>query len=234
VPKKPPRRALTSWDALNAEIVACERCDRLREYCLKIAREKKAAHRDEHYWGLPAPNFGDPQARIVVVGLAPAAHGANRTGRLFTGDRSGDYLYRALHAVGLANQPTAVSRDDGLELIDCVITDVGHCAPPDNKPTPQELENCSEWLERTFRMLPARVFVLLGQVAWVATVRQMRRLGWIEGPLPKFGHGAVAAAGEGRKLLGSYHPSQRNTFTGLLTHEMLVEIFRTAKKLAKG
>jgi uracil-DNA glycosylase family 4 len=232
VASKQTRRTANPWDALNAEIVACMRCERLRKYCLKIAREKKAAHRDEEYWGLPAPNFGDPQARIVVIGLAPAAHGANRTGRLFTGDRSGDYLYRALHAVGLANQPTAVSRDDGLKLFDCVITDVGHCAPPENKPTPDELENCSEWLRRTFEMLPARVFVPLGQIAWTATVREMRRLGWIDGRLPKFGHGAVADAGPDRNLVGSYHPSQRNTFTGRLTHEMLVDVFRDAKKLA--
>lgn len=205
----------------------------MREYCLAVAAKRKAAHRDETYWGLPAPNFGDPQARIVIVGLAPAAHGANRTGRLFTGDRSGDYLFRALHAVGLANQPTGTHRDDGLELIDCAITDVGHCAPPDNKPTPEEIENCRTWLTRTFKLLPARVFVPLGQIAWLATARELKAQGLWNGRLPKFGHAAVAKLTDGGSLLGSYHPSQRNTFTGRLTHEMLVAVFRTAKKLAK-
>lgn len=219
---------------MNREIIACECCPRLRKYCLRIAAEKKAAHRDETYWGLPVPNFGDPAGRIVIVGLAPAAHGANRTGRLFTGDRSGDYLYKALHAVGLANQPTAVSLDDGLRLIDCLITDVGHCAPPANKPTPREIENCREWLTRSFQIVPARVFVALGAIAWTATVRELKSLGWLPpGKLPKFGHAAVAPLTEGRSLVGCYHPSQRNTFTGRLTHEMLIDVFRTAKRLAK-
>lgn len=229
-----PARKETAWSALNREIVACERCSRLRKYCLRVAAQRKAAHRDEEYWGLPAPNFGDPAARIVVIGLAPAAHGANRTGRLFTGDRSGDYLYKALHAVGLANQPTAVSRDDGLELIDCAITDVAHCAPPENKPTPMEIENCREWFRRSFEILPVRVFVALGSIAWIATVRELKSLGRLPpGKMPKFGHAAVAPLTEGRSLLGCYHPSQRNTFTGLLNHEMLVDVFRTAKKLAR-
>jgi uracil-DNA glycosylase family 4 len=229
-----PRKKPTPWDVLNREIVACERCLRLREYCKRVAAEKKAAHRFETYWGKPAPNFGDPAARIVVIGLAPAAHGANRTGRLFTGDRSGDYLYKALHAVGLANQPTAVSRNDGLELIDCAITDVTHCAPPENKPTPEEIENCREWFRRSFEIVPVRVFVALGSIAWLATVREVKALGWLPpGRLPKFGHAAVAPLAGGRSLVGCYHPSQRNTFTGRLTHEMLVSVFRTAKKLAK-
>jgi len=228
------RKKSSPWDALNREIVACERCPRLRKYCLRVAAEKKAAHRDETYWGLPAPNFGDPLAKIVVIGLAPAAHGANRTGRLFTGDRSGDYLFRALHAVRLANQPTAVSRDDGLKLIDCAITDVAHCAPPENKPTLDEIENCRAWFRRSLEIMPVRVFVALGGIAWLATVRELKAMGGLQpGKLPKFGHGAVAPLTEGRHLVGCFHPSQRNTFTGRLTHEMLVDVFRTAKKLAK-
>ncbi len=227
------RSSPTAWSTLDREIVACERCPRLRAYCLRVAREKKAAHRDETYWGLPAPNFGDPRARIVIVGLAPAAHGANRTGRLFTGDRSGDYLFRALHAAGLANQPTGTHRDDGLTLLDCAITDVCRCAPPDNKPTPREMENCREWLTRSFRLLPARVFVPLGQIAWSATVRELKTQHRLTGTVPKFGHGAVVELADGGRLLGCYHPSQRNTFTGRLTHEMLVAVFRTARKFAK-
>lgn len=225
--------SVSAWDALNREIVACERCPRLRAYCLRVAREKKAAHRDETYWGLPAPNFGDPQAKIVIVGLAPAAHGANRTGRLFTGDRSGDYLFRALHAAGLANQPIGTHRDDGLELIGCAITDVCHCAPPENKPMPHEIENCRAWLTRSFRLLPARVFVPLGQIAWRATARELKAQARLAGPLPKFGHGVVAELADGGRMLGCYHPSQRNTFTGRLTHAMLVEVFRTAQRLAR-
>lgn len=231
-----PRKAVSpqAWNALNRRIVACERCERLREYCLRVAREKKAAHRDETYWGLPAPNFGDPQARILIVGLAPAAHGANRTGRLFTGDRSGDYLFRALYTVGLANQPTAVSRDDGLTLIDCAITDVNHCAPPANKPLPAEIENCREWFRRSIEILPVRTFVALGSIAWQATLRELRSLAMLgPGKMPKFGHAAVAPLSDGRSLLGCYHPSQRNTFTGLLTHEMLVDVFRLARRLAR-
>jgi uracil-DNA glycosylase family 4 len=230
-----PRRKskLTLWEQLNCEIVACERCPRLREHCLAVAAERKAAHREETYWGLPAPNFGAPAARIMIIGLAPAAHGANRTGRLFTGDRSGDYLFRALHAVGLANQPTATHRDDGLELIDCAITDVCHCAPPENKPTPDEIEHCREWLVRTFALAPVRVFLPLGSIAWTATVRELKRAGRLgPGKMPKFGHGAQAPLVGGGHLLGCYDPSQRNTFTGRVTHEMLVELFRTAKKLA--
>lgn len=228
---KPSHRA---WTALDAEIVACERCPRLRQYCLQVAATKKAAHLAEDYWSRPAPNFGDARASILIIGLAPAAHGANRTGRLFTGDKSGDYLYRALHAVGLANQPTAVSRDDGLKLIDCAITDVCHCAPPANKPTPTEIANCREWMTRTIDILPVRVFVPLGLIAWQAVVRDLQTRGLIIGKQPKFGHAAVAKLADDRHLLGCYHPSQRNTFTGRLTHAMLVDVFRTAKKLASS
>lgn len=227
-----PMPSPRAWKQLDAEIIACERCPRLRQYCLQVAAVKKAAHLAEDYWGRPAPNFGDPRATILIIGLAPAAHGANRTGRLFTGDKSGDYLYRALHAVGLANQPTAVSRHDGLKLIDCAITDVCHCAPPENKPTPTEIANCREWMTRTIDILPVRVFVPLGLIAWQAVVRDLQARGTVTGKQPKFGHAAVARLADGRHLLGCYHPSQRNTFTGRLTHAMLVDVFRTAKKLA--
>ncbi len=159
------RRETPAWDALDQKIVACERCPRLRAYCSQVAAEKHAAFRDEQYWGRPVPNFGDPAGRLLIVGLAPAAHGANRTGRVFTGDRSGEWLYRALHKEGFANQSQSVARDDGLRLIDCAITAAVHCAPPANKPSPSELVNCQPWLERTFDLLPVRVLVALGQIA---------------------------------------------------------------------
>lgn len=227
------------WDQLNLSITSCDRCPRLRTHCLRIAAERKAAHRDEEYWGLPVPNFGDPRARILIVGLAPAAHGANRTGRMFTGDRSGDFLFRAMHEVGLANQPTSRSRDDGLTLHDIAITATCHCAPPDNKPTPDEITNCREWLTQTISLLPVRVFFALGKIGWDAVVREFKSRGELlpakpGGPIrvPRFGHGAIAPLAGGRHLVGSYHPSQQNTFTGVLTHEMLIEVFETAKRLA--
>jgi len=228
-----PRRTATAstWDALNQQIVACERCPRLRTYCAVIAAEKRAAFREWTYWGRPVPNFGDPQARLLIVGLAPAAHGANRTGRMFTGDRSGEWLYRALHKAGFANQPTSNDADDGLQLVDCAITAAAHCAPPDNKPTPGELANCQEWFAITFDLVPARVFLALGQIPWKAILAEARRRGWQEGKLPKFGHGAQAALAGDRHLVGSYHPSQQNTFTGRLTETMLDDVFRSVRQL---
>ncbi len=227
------------WDRLNRAIVDCERCPRLRAYCLRVAGERKAAHRDEEYWGLPVPNFGDVRARILIVGLAPAAHGANRTGRVFTGDRSGDFLFRAMHEVGLANQPTSKSRDDGLTLHDVAVTASCHCAPPANKPTPEELGNCREWLTRTIELLPIRVFFALGKIAWDGIVRELKLRNELlpsipGGPIrnPKFAHGAVVQLAGGRSLVGSYHPSQQNTFTGVLTREMLIDVLETAKQLA--
>ena len=222
---------MPSWKTLNRRIVACQACPRLREHCRKIAREKRRAFRDWDYWGRPVPNFGDERARLLIVGLAPAAHGANRTGRMFTGDRSGDWLYRALHKAGFANQAEATSADDGLKLVDCAITAACHCAPPDNKPTREEFEHCRPWLEQTIDALPVRVFLALGGLGWKATVDQLISRDWHSGRRPKFAHAAQVPLADGRWLLGSYHPSQQNTFTGRLTKEMLDDVFRAARRI---
>jgi uracil-DNA glycosylase len=222
---------VSAWNDLNGQIVVCKRCPRLIAWCRQVAAEKKRAYRDSDYWGKPVPNFGDARARLLVVGLAPAAHGGNRTGRLFTGDRSGDWLYRALHKAGFANQPTSNHREDGLELIDCAITAVCHCAPPDNKPLPAEVASCREWFQDTIDVCRCEVFVALGQVAWRAVIAEARRRTWWLEKLPRFGHGSVVSLGEGRILIGSYHPSQQNTFTGRLTEPMLDGIFARAKNL---
>ena len=223
----------TTLQAVRDAIVTCQACPRRRTYCLRVAREKKAAHRADVYWGKPVPGFGDPAARLLIVGLAPAAHGANRTGRMFTGDRSGLWLYRALHKAGLATQPISVNRDDPLRLIDCVITATCHCAPPDNKPLPEELANCRTWLDATFDLVRVRVLLALGQIAWRATVEQTCRREWYRGPIPKFSHGALVPLEGGRWLLGSFHPSQQNTFTGKLTEPMFDAIFAEASRLLK-
>ncbi len=219
------------WTRLNARIVGCDRCPRLRDYCSAVAREKRRAFRDWDYWGKPVANFGDPQASLLIVGLAPAAHGANRTGRVFTGDRSGDWLFRALHRAGFANQPLATSADDGLTLHNCAITAVCHCAPPDNKPAKDELAECREWLQQTLDALNPRVLVALGQIAWKETLVEVARRGWVPSKPPKFAHGAQAALAEERWLVGSYHPSQQNTFTGRLTEPMLDAVFTAARNL---
>jgi len=218
------------WKRLNGRIVRCQRCPRLREYCRAVAAEKRRAFRQFEYWGKPVPNFGDHRARLLVVGLAPAAHGGNRTGRMFTGDRSGDWLYRALFKAGFASQAESVDRDDGLRLIDCAITAVCHCAPPANRPELQEIVNCRQWLENTVDLLPVRVFVALGQIAWSAVVFELRRRGWWRGKKPKFAHAALVRLGHGRALIGSYHPSQQNTFTGRLTEPMFERVFALARK----
>ncbi len=220
-----------SWAQLNRRIVQCDRCPRLRLHCETVAAEKRKAFRDWDYWGKPVPNFGAPQARLLLVGLAPAAHGANRTGRMFTGDRSGDWLFRALHTAGFANQPIATDRDDGLQLIDCAITATCHCAPPANKPTREEIDNCREWFTATVELLPVNVFLALGQIGWRSVIDYARFAGWYVGPIPKFGHEATVQFSTGQWLLGSYHPSQQNTFTGKLTEAMLDSVFARAKIL---
>jgi len=220
-----------AWDELNHEIVACDACPRLRAHCNTIAKEKRRAFQNWDYWGRPVPNFGDPQARLLIVGLAPAAHGANRTGRMFTGDRSGDWLYRALAKAGFANQATAVNRADGLVLQDCAITAACHCAPPDNKPTREELANCVPWFQQTVDLLPVKVFLALGQIGWRAIIDLVRDAGLLSGRVPKFSHGGCAELSDGRWLVGSYHPSQQNTFTGRLTEEMFDAVFEQVTRL---
>ena len=214
---------------LEAEVHACRRCPRLVAWRERVAREKRAAFRDETYWGRPIAGFGDPLARVLLLGLAPAAHGANRTGRVFTGDRSGDFLFAALHRTGFANQPTGRHRDDGLRLTDCWITASVRCAPPANKPLPSERDNCADWLRAELPLLVhARVVVCLGAFAWASGLRQLA-----PGlrPRPRFGHGAEARVGD-LTLLGCFHPSQQNTFTGVLTPAMLDAVLERARELA--
>lgn len=219
------------WDNLNRKVIDCERCPRLRIYCRKVAAEKRRAFLEWDYWGRPVPNFGDPKAKLLIVGLAPAAHGANRTGRMFTGDRSGDWLYRALHKFGFATQAESTSADDGLRLINCAITATAHCAPPDNKPLPEEVANCRVWLDETFELLEPRVMLALGQIAFKAIIDQCKTRDWLGSVRPKFAHGANFALPENRWILASYHPSQQNTFTGKLTEPMFDAVFRQAREL---
>jgi len=218
-------------DDLRDEIVSCRRCPRLVDWREQVARTKRAAFDDQAYWGRPVPSFGDPGASIVIVGLAPAAHGGNRTGRMFTGDRSGDWLYGALHRAGLANQPTSEHAEDGLRLEGCYVTAAVRCAPPGNKPKPDERDNCLPYLERELELLREPVIVALGSFAWDAALRALRGLGHTVSPKPRFGHAAEVEVGP-FVLLGSYHPSQQNTFTGKLTEPMLDEVFARARRLA--
>jgi len=214
-------------------VIACRRCPRLVAWREQVAREKRAAFRDEQYWGRPLPGFGDPSARVLVLGLAPAAHGGNRTGRIFTGDRSGDWLFAALYRTGFANQPQSVSRDDGLTLRDCYVTASVRCAPPANRPLPAERDNCLPYLERELTLLSSvRVIVCLGGFAWDVALRAAAALGAaIPRPRPRFGHGASAEIARWA-LLGCYHPSQQNTFTGRLTEPMLDAVFEQANSLS--
>ena len=216
----------------HAEIVACSRCPRLRDYCGRIAREKKAAHRDDVYWGKPVPGFGDPAARLLILGLAPAAHGANRTGRVFTGDGSGDFLMAALHRAGFASIPTSRRANDGLKLTGAYIAAAVRCAPPANKPLPSELAACQPHLEAELRALPnIRIVVALGRIAFDAYWRIAGRLGaTVPRPRPAFGHGRRYAPGGAPVVIASYHPSRQNTNTGKLTARMLEGIFRDARE----
>jgi uracil-DNA glycosylase family 4 len=215
------------------DVVACERCPRLRAYCEEVARIKRAAFRDQEYWGRPVPGFGDPAAWLLVVGLAPAAHGGNRTGRVFTGDRSGDWLYGELFRQGLASRPGSVARGDGLTLTGAYVTAAARCAPPDNRPTPVELDRCREYLAREMRALDGvRVRLALGRIGFDAILKARRLLGLPDvKPRPVFGHAAEQALPEGGWLLASYHPSQQNTSTGVLTPSMWREVFDAAARL---
>ena len=219
-------------EAVQAGVIACERCPRLRSWCRQVAEQKKREFREWSYWGRPVPGLGDPRARLLVVGLAPAAHGGNRTGRIFTGDSSGDWLFDALHHFGFANQPVSVHRDDGLRLRDCYVTAAARCAPPDNRPTREELGRCRGWLARELALLDRiRVVIALGRIgreAW------LRASGWWDRLPPRerpaFGHGAVATLPDGTIFIASYHPSRQNTNTGRLTREMWYRSFREARR----
>lgn len=222
---------------IRHQIITCERCPRLRDYCRQVAREKRAAYRDDVYWGKPVPGFGDPQAQLLVVGLAPAAHGGNRTGRVFTGDgrgASGEFLFAAMQAAGFANQVSCDRADDGLTLTGAYILAAARCAPPRNTPLPDELRNCRIHFDRELDALPrVRVMVALGRLAWDAALVQLVRLGDPLKPKPVFGHGAAYRSTTGLTLIGSYHPSRQNTHTGRLTPPMLLSVFTLARDLIR-
>jgi uracil-DNA glycosylase len=230
-----PSIEVAKVERLEADVVDCRRCPRLVEWRERVARQKVARFRDETYWGRPVPGFGDPEARIFVVGLAPAAHGGNRTGRVFTGDASGDFLWPAMHAAGLANRPVSRRAGDGLTLTGAFIAAAVRCAPPGNKPLPSERDNCAPYLHRELALLRGvRVVVALGAYAWAAALRAIEAVAGssvVPRPRPKFGHGAEAQIGP-YMLLGTYHPSQQNTFTGVLTPSMLEAVLRRAVELA--
>lgn len=220
-------------EILRDEVVRCRKCPRLVAWREEVARTKRTAFAHETYWGRPLPGFGDPEAHVIVLGLAPAAHGGNRTGRIFTGDRSGDWLFRALHRAGLANQPTSTHRDDGLHLDGAYVTAAVRCAPPANRPTPVERDNCLPYFVRELQLLRrARVIVCLGSFAWDAALRTLRELGQTVRRKPRFGHAAEAVIGP-YTMIGSYHPSQQNTFTGRLTEAMLDDVFTRALAAAQ-
>jgi uracil-DNA glycosylase family 4 len=216
--------------ALERRVESCRRCPRLVEWRELVARERRAAFRDEDYWGRPVAGFGDPSARVYVLGLAPAAHGGNRTGRVFTGDRSGDWLFAALHRTGFANQPQSLHRDDGLRLSGAFVAAAVRCPPPANRPLPRERDNCLPYAAEELELLPARVIVALGGFAWGAALRLHAPVR----PRPKFGHAAEAELPDGRTLIGCYHPSQQNTFTGRLTEEMTDAVLLRAAQLAQA
>jgi uracil-DNA glycosylase family 4 len=225
----------TTLAALNARIVACELCPRLRAHCAEVAQKRRRAYLDWEYWGRPVPSFGDPKARVMALGLAPGAHGSNRTGRPFTGDGSGDFLYPVLHEAGFASQPRAVSRDDGMRLSGLWITAMARCAPPGNKPTPKELRNCSPWLDQEMKLLTElRVVVCLGRIAFDGLLGHIVRTGMMKTRSGfTFAHGAEHKLPGGLIAIASYHPSLQNTNTGKLTREMLLKVFKRARKLAE-
>lgn len=236
-----PQSRVDSLALLNAEIVTCNRCDRLRAHCAEIARVRRRAYIDWEYWGRPVPSFGDPRARVLILGLAPGAHGSNRTGRPFTGDGSGDFLYPVLHDAGFASQPTARSRDDGMKLNDLWITSVGRCAPPGNKPAPEELRNCAPWLDQEIALLKnLRVVVCLGRIAFDGLLAHVERTGKADrtelSPRSRFPfkHGAEFTLPGGLRAITSYHPSLQNTNTGKLTRPMLLAVFQRARQLAES
>jgi uracil-DNA glycosylase family 4 len=212
---------------VEREVVACRACPRLVAWREQVAAERRHAFRDEEYWGRPVPGFGDPEARVAIIGLAPAAHGANRTGRMFTGDRSGDFLFAALHRTGYANQPTSTARDDGLVLAGAWITAPVRCAPPANKPTPGERDTCVPYMERELELIRPRVFITLGAFGYQALCAHLDVR-----PRPRFSHGVEVALPDGRWILGSYHVSQQNTFTGTLTEPMFDAVLLRARELS--
>jgi uracil-DNA glycosylase family 4 len=222
---------------LETRITGCRRCPRLVEWRESVARDKRRAFADQVYWGRPVPGWGDPDGRLLVMGLAPAAHGANRTGRMFTGDESGSWLFRSLHGAGFASRPESLAKGDGLRLIDCFMTAALRCPPPANRPRPDERRNCRPWLEGELDLLPRiRVVVTLGQYAWDHTLRIFRDRGHaVPVPRPRFGHGVEVCPGpDAPLLLASYHPSQQNTFTGVLTRSMLDGVFERARELVEN
>ena len=230
-----PYRRWRTLDGVERSVVECRRCPRLIAHCQDIARTRKPAYREWTYWGRPVPGWGDPTAELLIVGLAPAAHGANRTGRMFTGDSSGDWLYEALHKFGFANQPDASSRSDGLQLHNCYVTAAARCAPPQNRPTPEELANCRPFLTGELALLKrVRVVMALGRIGhegWLRAAGWWQRLTPVERPV--FGHGAEATLSDGTTLLCSYHPSRQNTNTGRLTRAMWHAVFRRARTLLR-
>jgi uracil-DNA glycosylase len=226
-------QVLKALHVLEREITACQKCPRLVEYREKVAREKRRAFRDWTYWGKPVPGFGDPRAQLFILGLAPAAHGANRTGRVFTGDRSGDFLYAALHKAGFANQPESQSRDDGLQLKNAFIAATVRCAPPANKPLPSELANCRGYLERELELLQPTVVLALGKIAWDSYLEILKSRSVIASRAKYvFAHGAEAEfSGHGPRLVGVYHPSQQNTQTGRVTSKMYAQVLARVRRL---
>lgn len=223
----------TDLDSLNQEIIACVRCPRLIAHCRKVGEIKRRAYLDWDYWAKPVPGFGDPNARLLILGLAPGAHGSNRTGRPFTGDGSGNFMYPILHKAGFASQPTAIRREDGLQLIDAYITAAVRCAPPENKPSPEEIGNCAAFLDREFAALTnVKVVVVLGKIAFDAYLNYLKRRGELKSKSGiLFGHGETYKLPNGCTLLCSYHPSLQNTLTGKLTEKMFLDVFRKARKL---